>query len=396
MNGTFRRTRGVSLIEALVALAVMAFGLLGVVGMQATLRFNSDVSKQRSEAVRMAQEKVEDLRAFNALGGTADHDFSDILSVAAADVAVPTGFANTTFKITTTVIDPPSATDGPQFKTLSVDVRWSDRTNTTSTPNQGVQLTTTVAGVAPELGATLGLRGDRAAPQRPGGRHATIPISAVPVGIFAPGKSRFALPGSSTRQWIFNNATGQIDKVCDAIPTTAAEYTACTDKPGLLLSGYINFSTGTAPDAAAPSGGIPSGHTLGIEVNVAVMTSPPPTSPECSVDATLVPVAYFCLVPTTVLSPKTWSGRSNLKLMDTLTGLIDSIPGTYKVCRYTPYSATSPHAPAGGNAAHPLDYTNVSASLINQNFLVIDAAAACPTDSTAPFLGNTYRHQPDT
>ena len=55
-----RSSRGVSLIEALVALAVMAFGLLGVVGMQSTLRVNADVSRQRAEAVRMAQEKMED------------------------------------------------------------------------------------------------------------------------------------------------------------------------------------------------------------------------------------------------------------------------------------------------------------------------------------------------
>ena len=77
------RSRGVSLIEALVALAVMAFGLLGVVGMQATLRFNADVSRQRAEAVRMAQEKMEEMRAFGVLGSVApagEHGYADIIS----------------------------------------------------------------------------------------------------------------------------------------------------------------------------------------------------------------------------------------------------------------------------------------------------------------------------
>jgi len=378
-------SRGVSLIEALVALAVMAFGLLGVVGMQATLRYNADISKQRSEAVRMAQEQVEALRSFGALTG-----YAGIADIATADVSVPTGFGNTTFARTTDVSNPGASE--PQFKTLTVTVEWLDRRTDSSGTQQGVRLATAIAGVSPELSASLGLAGDRSVPQRPLGRHATIPVAAVPVGSFDPSRSRFAPPGSSTRQWIFNNATGQIDKVCDVIPTDVA-YTGCTDKPGLLLSGYINFSIGTAPSAVAPSGGIPSGHILSVAVD-STTTPAPATLPECFAEATPgVTVAYFCLVPTKVVAPKTWSGRSKLALVE---AGVDSIPGNYKVCRYTPYDATSPHAPAGGNAAHPLDYTNVSASLINQNFLVIAAAAACPTDSTAPFLGNTYRHQPDT
>jgi len=388
-------SRGVSLIEALVALAVMAFGLLGVVGMQATLRYNADISKQRSEAVRMAQEQVEALRSFGALTG-----YAGIADIATADVSVPTGFGNTTFARTTDVSNP--GVSEPQFKTLTVTVEWLDRRTDSSGTQQGVRLATAIAGVSPELSATLGLAGDRSVPQRPLGRHATIPVAAVPVGSFDPSRSRFAPPGSSTRQWIFNNATGQIEKVCDVIPTDVA-YTGCTDKPGLLLSGYINFSTGTAPDAVAPSSGIPSGHTL-TKFDVVDMTPPPPTPPECFVDATLVPVAYFCLVPTTVSSPKTWSGRSEVNLEVTSTSasaisatLADFAATRYKVCRYTPELTDTP---TGGNAAHPLAYSGVGTSLINQNFLVISAgdgtaSFGCPGTSTPGVPNyNTYRHQP--
>ena len=59
--------RGVSLIEALVAMAIMAFGMLALLGLQGALRGNSDVSKQRSEAVRYAQEQIELLRGFSTL-----------------------------------------------------------------------------------------------------------------------------------------------------------------------------------------------------------------------------------------------------------------------------------------------------------------------------------------
>jgi Tfp pilus assembly protein PilV len=52
-------SRGVSLVEAMVALAVMAFGMLAEVGVQTTLRLNADVAKQRSEATRIAQETLE-------------------------------------------------------------------------------------------------------------------------------------------------------------------------------------------------------------------------------------------------------------------------------------------------------------------------------------------------
>ena len=58
------RSRGISLIEAMVALAVMAFGTLGVLGVQTTLRLNADIAKQRNEAVRIGQETIEAARSF--------------------------------------------------------------------------------------------------------------------------------------------------------------------------------------------------------------------------------------------------------------------------------------------------------------------------------------------
>ena len=95
--GLSRPSRGVSLIEALVALAVMSIGLLGVAGMQATLRSTADLSKQRSEAVRLAQEKLEDLRSFGTLvahTGSTEHDYASILSVLPETVTCSAGGFN--------------------------------------------------------------------------------------------------------------------------------------------------------------------------------------------------------------------------------------------------------------------------------------------------------------
>ena len=386
-------SRGVSLIEALVALAVMAFGLLGVVGMQATLRYNADISKQRSEAVRMAQQQVEDLRAFGTLAGTAEWDYADIASVATATVPTPAGFANTTFNITTTVANP-VATDA-QFKTVAVSVDWLDRRTDGSGTAQSVKLTTAIAAVAPALGATLGLPGDRAAPQRPRGRHPTIPPAAVDLG---GGTSSFAPPGApSGTSWTFVNATGQITQVCT--PT-------CTTLKGWLLSGYIVFATGAAPtpaEAESPSDAKPLSHIVSVDVTAAT-TPAPASSPVCFASTSTLSVNYFCLVPTKP-SNSTWSGRSVLGIFDistsatSIAGLLsDTASSNFKVCRYTPEAS---HTPTGGNAAHPLDYTDVGGSLINQNFLVITAgsgtaAFGCPGDDTGTPLvnGNTFAHQP--
>jgi len=388
-----RTARGVSLIEALVALAVMAFGLLGVAGMQATLRFNADVAKQRSEAVRMAQEQVETLRGFSALAGTAGElDYNEITSIATANVAVPVGFGNTTFERTTVVTDP--GADDPQFKSVSVTVEWLDRQTASGGVKQSVRLNTAVAPISPELSASVGLPGDQSAPQKPLGRSPTIPRLAVDQG---DGTSVFTPPGASTRTWVFSNATGQIIKLCT--PT-------CTVLKAWLLAGYVNFATGASPSPAeseTPVDGVPTTHA--VSVSVTPTTSPaPPTPPECFTLNSSLYVAYYCMVPTKVF-PDVWSGQSLLSIVNTSTSTssistvtTDNSASAFKVCRYTP---TATHTPAGGNAAHPLSYTDVGTSLLNQNFLVISAGDGsvvftCPGDDTSTPLvnGNTFAHQP--
>ena len=396
------RGRGMALIEALVALAVMAFGLLGVVGMQATLRFNADVSRQRAEAVRMAQEQMETLRAFGVLASpaTGGRAYTDI-ATGSDSPALPTGFANATYTRNVTVITPPA--DGLKMKLVRVNVAWRDRrTSSSSSATESVELISTIAEVAPELAATLGLPGDQSAPQRPRGRNPAIPRAAVDQGN---GTSTFAPPGSGGVTWTFVNATGQVTSVCNPA-------SPCTSVAGWLLSGYISFATGNSPtalEAEAPTDPVPfSTHTISIDVS-ATTTPTPSTLPACFTQTLTLQVAYFCLVPTStnpLLGPiAIWSGQSLLSIVrisDGSNGLASSLASSsateFKVCRYTPQATDNP---TGGNQAHPLTYSNVTGSLSNQNFLAISAgdgvgtSFTCPGDGPDPLINsNTYRHQP--
>lgn len=56
MPATPRRERGVSLIEVLVAMVIIAFGLLGVAGLQVRLQASEMEAYQRSQAVLLLQD----------------------------------------------------------------------------------------------------------------------------------------------------------------------------------------------------------------------------------------------------------------------------------------------------------------------------------------------------
>ena len=82
------RQGGFTLVEAMVALLVTAFGMLAIAGFQMTLSRSADLAKQRSEAVRLAEEKIEELRAFTSVdtvSGATDYT-SDVVSSTTPEV----------------------------------------------------------------------------------------------------------------------------------------------------------------------------------------------------------------------------------------------------------------------------------------------------------------------
>lgn len=421
---------GVSLIEALVALAVMAVGLLGVVGMQATLRNNADLSRQRSEAVRMAQAEVERLRNFMLLNGAGSGvlDFADITTSSAINVTPSgTGAATSaTFRRTVTVTSPGAG--DPQMKYLKVAVQWWDRradaSDLTDANVQGIELQTSIARATPELAAGLGINTSRSALQRPnGGRNIAIPATASGSG----STSTFTPPGASGVTWTFNNDTAMIS----LIGTKTAN--------AILISGYLQFATDTTqptgtqseapPSNADATDGLPivpasggfdsAGLTLSTSGGgMAVETISPGLDPNdfqggCAVSAPFTSggntyQAFYCAVPTKGTAPggpyvQAWTGKIHVKPRPSVveTGSpasADNSSSHYRVCRYTPDSSTN--TPTGGNAAHPLIYSALTGPLTNQNYLLIRAgsgsgsAFTCPTDnSSTPLIDGDTRYQ---
>jgi Tfp pilus assembly protein PilV len=392
------RQRGLSLVEALVALAVMAFGMLAYVGVQSTLRYNGDVAKQRSEAVRIAQEAIEGWRAYFAVEpDAATVDYADIETL--ADETLAGEPANTTYTLSRTVTDAATDPAAPRMKTLVVDVTWEDRNGNP----QSVRLSTTIASTPPELAGTLSV--PNAGPLRPPrGRHPAIPLEAVDEG----SRSRFTppQPPDGTVSWLFDNATGVITSIC----TTPD---ACVATTALLLSGHVRFATGAVQPTGAESE-LPPDPSLPAGVAVD-RTYPAVSTVACFAQQLPGDVRYFCAVPVTggVDTPARWAGRSRVTGLDLASDLADATATRYRVCRYTPYRdhrAVGTGTPPMRNADHPLDYggsqpaepaNGVATALTNQNFLVIRAGDGtqpftCPDDdpSTALVDGTTWHHQP--
>ncbi len=390
---------GVSLIEALVAMAVLAFGILGVVGMQSTMRTGADISRQRSEAVRIAQEELEELRNYSVLraseAASGQLAFDGIVADA-ADVAASN--TNTTFRRETLVPAPTASDAMASVRQVRVIVTWADRSASAS--NQRVELSSAIAGLPAEMSALHALRTDRSALRQAYGRNAAIPRVATDNG---DGTSTFSPPGLAGVTWVFNNATGLITQVCSP---------SCTSAERWLLSGFVAFATGSAPTSLEAE--IPTDAVVSLSMRVRVTQPVSTPNQDCATQAVGSDrLAYYCAVPTQTLSgQRLWSGRVEFGTLALSSTLADNTASNYKVCRYTRDGANlSPSVPADiptgqtvndYNSRHPYTYYRVNGPLQNKNFLVISAGYnglvnVCPPEDTAtPIESNTWPHQPIT
>jgi len=351
------RQHGVSLIEALVAMGVMAFGMLAVVGLQVTLRTNGDVSKQRAEAVRIAQQSIEAWRAFVAVEARPGLDYQELISDPAA-VNVPG--INATYARTRTITVSPGGS--PPMKTLAVAVNWVDRSGET----QSVLLNSVIAGVGPELAGSLAVPTNGTAGRQPQSRHRGIPALAKDL---LNGTSAIKPPGApGDVAWRFDNLTGLIT-LCSVDPSVlqTSDLTLvnlnCGAQNALGVSGFVRYVLPAIPPPPPPPPPPPAppppppSLPAPLEADARNPTSGPINSLAVSVtrtDGGLAPICYVqpvvgsspytrynCAVPVTVNAQNPtpgWSGSVSITVDPAAfliaAALTEKSASMIKVCSY--------------------------------------------------------------
>jgi type IV pilus modification protein PilV len=213
-RGRSSLVRGFSLIEALVALLVLSFGMLAIASFQFTLMKTSDLAKQRTEATRLAQQKMEQLRAYARVDTSTGTPHivnytDDIVSSTTPEFFT----SNATFSRSWTV------TPQSNEKWVNVMVDWFDRTNAP----QRVQLFSVISKYDPQdVGSlstfTPGFAGNQL---RPKNRSINVPYPAVTL---AQGTSSAFTPPPGNVIYIFDNSTGNITGSCTPVAYSVASY----------------------------------------------------------------------------------------------------------------------------------------------------------------------------
>ena len=388
-----RRQRGVGLLEALIAFLVLSLGMLGIARLHGTMRLGSEVARQRSEAVRLAQEEIEFLRAFAELEVVPGARSFEAIASAIRTVAAGAGYAASTAYLVTRRID---SAGSPRAKAAHIEVHWTDRHGSA----QQVVLDTVIAGVAPAYSGALGLAHPAMPSHGPQGRSLRVPLAAKDLG---DGRSAFKPIDNGTVALLFDNLSGLLVGRCTGVaagtPTRgldAGNLGTCDTHVGHLLSGVVRFSSATPPQAAHANDA-----PLAFSMSMAMSGGTYPNAPVCSVEAIVTAAgdrfaAWHCAVYP--LPNGRWSGRANLLPSGWTVG---DTSADKRVCRFT--ADLDGSGAIDANVEHPAAWVDVDAGLANQNFLVINGGESCPTGHAARVAGNngdiyadlsTLPHQP--
>ncbi|MDN3651698.1 prepilin-type N-terminal cleavage/methylation domain-containing protein [Thalassotalea ponticola] len=138
---TFNKKKGFGLIEVLVALAIMAIGFMAVATFHTSLIGESANTRNRAEAMSLAQERIEQMRNYTDLALDQDA-FNDLfpISTSAANQTSHQG-TNTLFTRQETI------TENDDTREVTVQVLWQDGNGETEV----VELSTELAWRSPSL-----------------------------------------------------------------------------------------------------------------------------------------------------------------------------------------------------------------------------------------------------
>lgn len=359
------RPAGFTLIEALIALAILGFGLIGIAKFQATMVQNSGFVREQTIALRLAESKIEDLRAFQTL--TTESGLPSYEAIASGSETVQHENDTSAFTLSWTV-DRQSSAAG-DFKEVLVNVSWVDAQGS----SRSIETGGIIAGDDPrQLAHVLQSFTLPGAPVQPFDRVLRVPVPAENLG---DGTSLYSPPGGDAVSITLDNVTGQVIALSGSSAIAFPE-TIPSDKAFYLLSGYIGFGTPPlAPPVDAESD---------IRLELIGNDGAPAPNHACWDDSDLdagakayaTYITYSCIVESQFYTDGIagWSGVMRLKLGDTIAepygwGMTNA---TAKVCRYN----LTPHP-----------YENVTETLAGQNYIIVRGNANCP--------GGTQAFQPN-
>jgi type IV pilus modification protein PilV len=367
-----RAQAGFTIIEALVALMILTFGLLAVSGMQLTLSSNGDISKQRTEAIRLAQEKIEYLRSYSQVTSATLSTTLAYANLASGSDSITT---NAVFSRSWSVSGTATATLKPILLTMS----WADRTGTTQT----LTVSSVISQSNPYDSGLLAFPVPESSTlRRFANRSLDIPFlpksTIVNLTGSNAGKSAYAL--SSTFSIIFDNYNGSVVKTCSsAIQSASADLSLCTTTTGVVLAGFIRFGTCSDASCTTRTDITHTGVTLtGITGNSAAVQCTTTLASNFKASTSTVSVGgvaagglstYICLIPLAD-SNSYWYGNV----------VINGVPKTANdiVCRYQYIDSA-----LTANQRNVQPYTQVSDSIDNQNYYIGTSTTTGSTNTTA-------------
>lgn len=410
-----RHLRGVALIDALLAFLVLAAGVLSMGKLQLYLQAHADLSRQRSEAMRIAQEDMESLRSFASLQADAIAPgaipYEHIETVTASVDRLNGATLNTVFHLTRQIDDSIAS----RLKSATVSVAWSARDGRM----QQTVLNSAIAGESPTLSGALTLAPSLLTPGSSYARSPGIPLTAKHLG---DGRSVLKPGTAGTIAYVFDPLSAQITQRCSDVASNrmtaqldARDLTHCSELRGLWLSGTVRYSNASPPNPQEADD-IPLDVAVSVTLTGAADAVPAACSTEAlktvqyrgadgirreAVPLSAMPVslglaewtelgeryvAYQCVVP--VRGPGgRWSGRSHLVPLGWTLGTAAT---DHQVCRYTTDLDRS--GAIERNEEHPLAYSGVDRTLQQQNFLVIRGDQTCPVSTAARIDADDVAH----
>ncbi|MCH9770229.1 MAG: prepilin-type N-terminal cleavage/methylation domain-containing protein [Gammaproteobacteria bacterium] len=137
------RKYGMTLMEVLIALFIIAIGVAVLVSFHGELLQGAGISHQQSIAITLAEKKISELQHFTVLDTTVGATAYEDLTAGTTNTTVN----HTTYTVTWAVTE----NTAPDYKTIKVTVSWTDPKNV----SQSVVLESIVGKVDPDLSGQI-------------------------------------------------------------------------------------------------------------------------------------------------------------------------------------------------------------------------------------------------